>query len=664
MKLSRKTPLGDGRAKQPEAPLARPTSSTFRAASFGLALATAGALVVGQAVRSAPPARLGDASFGPSTAPPASPPGEESCAEHRLVQPTGETTGLGCDDVRRVIRQIHVRFPAPVAAPEPSQFAEGVANWLDPYGFWSAASEAPSRAAVFVNAERLLAELHGSGPPRCDAAREIGASLASFMGELRGVYEAGASGAPRVSRETAEELGIEPVFDDGQVTTPARELARELGRRLGAIGSAYGDALAPYVAAGRERYFPLLDAEGWQRLVLAAALRGYIEAVDPHGQWAPLDEEWSLYAGDPSFYDPDRLWGDMVRTALGVRIVDEPIFPLEIDDLVLAVDGVATTGLSFEQAEQLSRVSGALDAASAKRELVVLRRGNGEPSTLTVDVAALGDEVSEDDGLDGDELDVELVPYGRSYAAVVSVPYVRDDLGERLADALASLVSDGPPEGLLLDLRGNAGGSMDGATSALSVFLPGVPVFPLLHAGRIVEVLHTPGGALDRFEGPLAVLVDGETASAAEMIAGALDRYRRAVLLGQPTYGKGCVQEYFEDDAGAGILRLTTRLYTLPDGSPVQRRGLVPAIPIPMPSVSEHEADVRGTLAGVEGPDVRVPLPPAPAWPDPSGRLGPCHERLVCAALRQAARVPARAFRSDFRPHEKTARRRNDAIRR
>ena len=89
---------------------------------------------------------------------------------------------------------------------------------------------------------------------------------------------------------------------------------------------------------------------------------------------------------------------------------------------------------------------------------------------------------------------MELVPYGRSYAAVVSVPYVRDDLGERLLDALGSLASDGPPQGLLLDLRGNAGGSMDGATSALSVLLPGVPVFPLLHAGRLVEVLRTSGG--------------------------------------------------------------------------------------------------------------------------------------------------------------------------
>jgi carboxyl-terminal processing protease len=640
----------------------RSSSKSLRTASLGLGFASAAALLVGLAVRR-PPRALDEPALAPR-GPRAHAPFDAACDEHRLVKPTGETTGLGCDEVRRVVRQIHARFPAPIAPPESSQFAEGVANWLDPYGFWSAASEAPSRAAVFANAERLLAELRAAPGTGCDAAREVGVTLARFMDELRAVYDDAAGTAPRLSRETAEALGIEPAFEDGQVTKAARALARELGSRIGAIDLAYGGALSPYVAAGRERYFPPLDGDGWQRLVLAAALRGYIEVVDPHGQWAPLDEEWSLYAGDPSFYDPERLWGDMVRTPLGVRIVDQPSFPLEVDDLVLAVDGVATSGLSFEQVEQLSRVTdGDEPGAGAAREVVILRQGESAPEALAIELVPPAAE-SEPDEPAPDELEVELVPYGRSYAAVVTVPYVRDDLGERLVEALSTLASDGPPEGLLIDLRGNAGGSMDGATSALSIFLPGVPVFPLLHSGHLVEVLRTDGALRERFEGPLAVLVDGETASAAEMIAGALDRYRRAVLLGQTTYGKGCVQEYFQDDAGAGILRLTTRLYTLPDGSPVQRRGLVPSVPLPMPRAVQHEADVPGTLAGVEGPDVRVKLPDAPAWPSPEGRLGPCRERLVCAALGHAARVPARAFRGDFGPREKTARRRPDSLRR
>lgn len=621
---------------------------------------TAGVLLAGVLMR--PRAARDDAR--PSAVPaPATPRASEElgCEERRLAQPTGETTGLDCADVRRVVRQIHARFPAPVSPPAPPVFAEAVSNWLDPYGFWSAAAEAPPRARIFAHAERLLAEIEGSGDDSCATAREIGAALVSFMNELRGVYDDAAGRPSRISREGAAELGIAPVFDDGQVTTPARVLARELGSRLGAIDVAFDEALSAYLAAGRERYFPTLDADGWQRVVLAAALRGFVEAIDPHGQWAPRDEEWSLYAGDPSFDDPDRLWGDMVRTALGVRVVDQPVVPLEVDDLVLAVDGVATTGLSVEQAEQLSRVRIAPETRSEPRRLVVLRQGEPSPLSLEVSISAPDSLEFPDEAFDAEELEVELVPYGRSYAAVVSVPFVRDDLGDRLIEVLDSLASDGPPEGLLLDLRGNAGGSMDGATDALSVFLPGVPVFPLFHSGRLVEVLTTRPGAPSRFYGPLAVLVDGATASAAEMIAGALDRYRRAVVLGQKTYGKGCVQEYFDDDAGAGVLRLTTRLFTFPDGSPVQRRGLVPAVPLRMPRPLGHEADVPGALSGVEGPDVRVALPAAPAWPSPAGRLGPCREAVVCTALGGAARVPAQAFRSDF---SAKGRRRGDSIRR
>ena len=640
---------------------ARPKLSHARA--LGLGAAALSVFALGVALRT--PRRV--AELASPTAAPTSPAGElevASCGEHQLTKPTGETTGLGCDEVRRVIRQIHLKCPAPVAAPDPGVFAESVANWLDPYGFWSAAPETPSRALVFANAELLLDELGTSRAVRCDAALAVGDALVGLMFELRGAYDEAMAGAPRLSREAAGELAIEPVFDEEQVTTPPRELARELGRRLGAIDAAYGGGIGPYAASGRDRYFPPLDAVGWQRLVLAAALRAYIEAVDPHGQWAPLDEEWSLYAGDPSFYDPDRLWGDMVRTALGVRVADAPVAPLEVDDLVLEVDGVATTGLSFEQIEQLSRVSGAANPNAEPRRLVVLRRGEASPSSLEVPPPTLDELASDDEVIGTDELDVELVPYGRSYAAVVTVPFVRDDLGERLAEALDSLAPDGPPEGLLLDLRGNAGGSMDGATSALSVFLPNVPVFPLLHSGRLVEVLRTAGGDVDRFQGPLAVLVDGETASAAEMIAGALDRYRRAVVLGQATYGKGCVQEYFEDEAGAGILRLTTRLFTLPDGSPVQHRGLVPAVLLGAPAKTEHEADVKGTLAGIQGPDVRVALPDAPLWPSPSGRLGPCRDRLVCSALSRAGRAQARAFRGDFGAGDPAGRRRREPIRR
>jgi carboxyl-terminal processing protease len=288
-------------------------------------------------------------------------------------------------------------------------------------------------------------------------------------------------------------------------------------------------------------------------------------------------------------------------------------------------------------------------SAAGERSVVVLRPGEGAPRELVVAPPA------EDQGTDtrakpgepgrgadsDDELSLELVPYGQSEAAIVTIRYVGDDLGERLAAAVAEVRREGPPVGLLLDLRGNGGGSTDGAAAALGVFLPGAPAFPLLYRGRVTEVLvaaaPAPGG---EWSGPVAALVDGATASAAEMLAGGIDRYHRGPLLGQRTYGKGCVQEYYRDRAGAGVARLTTRLYALPDGSPVQRRGLVPELLVGPNLAGEREADLPLTLMPVPGPDVRIAGFASPPWPAHRGRVGPCPDPVACRALRKAAGSP------------------------
>jgi carboxyl-terminal processing protease len=143
----------------------------------------------------------------------------------------------------------------------------------------------------------------------------------------------------------------------------------------------------------------------------------------------------------------------------------------------------------------------------------------------------------------------------------------------------------------------------------------------------------------------VAVLVDSNTASAAEMIAGALDRYDRGAVLGSRTFGKGCVQEYFDDAAGTGVLRLTTLLFALPDGTPVQRLGLEPRFHLDLDSGAEkptREADLDGSISPRVGPDVReAPWRGGPAWPDHRGRVGPCEDPAVCAALRRVGASPS-----------------------
>jgi carboxyl-terminal processing protease len=521
---------------------------------------------------------------------------------------------------------------------------------LRPHGLWSAALDAPSAELIRLEAEALLDEIEASpaDPRPCAAAERLGAALERWVSELAAEFDRAAAEAPRLSPESAAALALLSAFEDGDVTVPARTLAAELGRRVGVAVGAFGTAFAPFARASRERYLPALDRESWGRVVLAAALRGYVAALDPHGGWVPLDEEWALYADDPSFDDLDRLWGDMLRTAVGVRVVDRPTPPLEVDDLVLSVDGVATAGLSVEQVEQLARtvpVRGLLGVRSA----VVLRPGERVPRELLFEAPEFPSEtIALDEGFEDDELELEFVPYGGGEVAVVSVRFVSEDLGERLSDVVAGLDAEPePPLALLLDLRGNGGGSTDGASGALGVFLPGHPAFPLLRRGRVMEVLVAEPEPGARYEGPLAVLVDGETASAAEMLAGALDRYGRALVIGGRTFGKGCVQEYSRDPTGAGVLRLTTRVFTLPDGSPVQRVGLEPRVALDTGDPVERESDLPGAIDPMSGPDVRAGDGTGPPWPPRRGRLGPCRDPLICTALGRLAQNPRAAARVD-----------------
>jgi carboxyl-terminal processing protease len=204
-----------------------------------------------------------------------------------------------------------------------------------------------------------------------------------------------------------------------------------------------------------------------------------------------------------------------------------------------------------------------------------------------------------------------------------------------LAVTIAKARATRPPSGIVLDLRGNGGGSTDGASAALGLFLPGAPLFPMKRRDGVIETERaSEPPETDRWAGPVAALVDADTASAAEMIAGALSSYRRGVVAGHRTYGKGCAQEYMDDDVRSGVLRLTTLIYALPDGSPVQRVGLRPALLLGPRPAAEREAALAHAMPAWHGPDVRdrdrvhdVP------WPAHRGRVGPCRDDAVCRTL-------------------------------
>jgi len=149
-----------------------------------------------------------------------------------------------------------------------------------------------------------------------------------------------------------------------------------------------------------------------------------------------------------------------------------------------------------------------------------------------------------------------------------------------LKNALDELNAEGQLNGLVMDLRNNPGGLLDASAKVADLFLDeGVIVYT---KGRFKDQnmeLKAHGGGPD-YDFPIVILVNGGTASASEIVAGALQDYKRALVLGTQTFGKGSVQTIIPMPGGAG-LRLTTARYYTPKGNSIQATGITPDVVVP-----------------------------------------------------------------------------------
>src|ERR1043165_8786146 len=119
------------------------------------------------------------------------------------------------------------------------------------------------------------------------------------------------------------------------------------------------------------------------------------------------------------------------------------------------------------------------------------------------------------------------------------------------------------------------------------------------------------------------------------MLAGALAAYDRGITVGSKTYGKGCAQEYIDDEVGVGVLRLTTLVFALPDGSPLQRVGVSPDITLGLPAATESEDVLPHAPSTWRGPDVRDhDVARGASWPDNKGKIGISDDETIYRALR------------------------------
>jgi len=260
---------------------------------------------------------------------------------------------------------------------------------------------------------------------------------------------------------------------------------------------------------------------------------------------------------------------------------------VRVGDSILAVDGVTVKELC-----QDGRMDGALHAISGEENTNVRLRLAGE-SGAEREVAVLRAELATGSVFGGRIVDAER---GIGYVRLASF---HRDTGRDFREKLAELKQKGL-KALVLDLRGNRGGLLDQAVSVADAFLDhGVVV--RVRSRRGTDVHEAKADDTDARGLPLAVLVDGGSASSSEVLAGALQDHRRGVLVGERTYGKFSVQTMTpipcKAEPGLAYLKITTALYETPSGRFYPRT---------------RSDDERGEdpLAGLR-PDVHVPIPGA-----------------------------------------------------
>jgi len=238
------------------------------------------------------------------------------------------------------------------------------------------------------------------------------------------------------------------------------------------------------------------------------------------------------------------------------------------------VDGVSIVGVTLYEAIGLIR-----GPEGTEVTLLIEREGVAEPFEVTVTRARLEIAITE----------VELRDDGIGYIRLYDFSATA---GERMVEGLEELLAQ-EPQAIIFDLRGNPGGWLDQAVDVADLFLDdGAILIERWSDGREKSFEAHPGDVGE--DVPLVVLVDRGSASAAEIVAGALQDRERAVLIGELTFGKGSVQRPFTLSDGSE-LRVTAALWFTPNNRAIHGDGLAPDIEVPWPE-EEVEPDVDPQL--------------------------------------------------------------------
>lgn len=326
--------------------------------------------------------------------------------------------------------------------------------------------------------------------------------------------------------------------------------------------------------------------------LVEAAIQGMLQSLDPH----------SSYLNKNTFKDM-RVQTKGEFGGLGIEVTmeggyvkvvspidDTPAFRAGIEpgDLITHLDGKAVQGLTLSQAVEKMRGKIGTDI------VLTVRRKDVQPLTITITrdkirIRSVRSRVEDDIGY----LRITNFSEQTKKGVTKSIAKLREDIGDDI-------------RGFVIDLRNNPGGLLDQAVSVSDAFLD---------RGEIVSTRGRESDNAQRFHArpgdlatglPIVVLINGGSASASEIVAGALQDHKRAIILGTRSFGKGSVQTIIPLGA-SGAMKLTTQRYYTPSGRSIQAKGIDPDILVEQSKVeplrrgpARKEADLRRSLKNEE----------------------------------------------------------------
>ncbi|MEM8772144.1 MAG: S41 family peptidase [Pseudomonadota bacterium] len=309
--------------------------------------------------------------------------------------------------------------------------------------------------------------------------------------------------------------------------------------------------------------------------LIKGAIDGMLDTLDPHSNYLSADDFQTMqeqtrgsFAGLGIQVTMDNEGPDKGFVRIVAPIDDTPAdrAGLQTNDLIVEIDGQEVQGKSLDEAIALLK-----GEKGTKVDIKVLRDRETDPFPLSLvrDIVTVKSVTHRAEGDFG-------------YIRIATFSEQTDDGLKKAIKELSKEIPGGP-KGLVLDLRSNPGGLLDQAVSVSDMFLEGGEIVST-RGRRARDTLREMGSPGDKLNGkPIIVLINGGSASASEIVAGALQDRNRALLLGTKSFGKGSVQTVIPLQNGLqGALRLTTSRYYTPSGRSIQAQGIDPDIDYPV----------------------------------------------------------------------------------